>query len=147
MNPLSRRLGRIALLAVGLASMAPALAQTQRKLDQEHLAGHWILLNTAISADVPNSGRNMDKPGCVAVSYSIGSDGLPRNITVRKVMPPSDLGPVAASAVGSFRYGPSLSNRNGDPVDTYYIVPFNLPADPAARKQLVDACKLPGYGD
>jgi hypothetical protein len=147
MNPLSRRLGRFALLAVCLASMAPALAQTQRKLDQEHLAGHWILLNTAISADVPNSGRNMEKPGCVAVSYTIGSDGLPRNITVRKVMPASDLGPVAASAVGSFRYGPSLTNRSGEPVDTYYIVPFNMPVDPAARKPLVDACRLPGYGD
>jgi hypothetical protein len=147
MNPLSHRLGRIGLLAACLASVAPALAQTQPRLDQEHLAGHWILLNTSISADVPNSGRNMDKAGCVAVSYTIGSDGLPRNIAVRKVVPASDLGPVAASAVGSFRYGPSLTNRSGDPVDTYYIVPFNLPADPAARKSLVDACKLPGYGD
>lgn len=147
MKPFPRHLGRIGLLAACLAAAAPALAQTRPRLDQEHLSGHWILLNTSISADVPNSGRNMDKPGCVAVSYMIGSDGLPRDVAVRKVAPPSDLGPVAASAVRSFRYGPSLSNRSGDPVDTYYIVPFNLPADPAARKSLVDACKLPGYGD
>ena len=48
--------------------------------------------------------------------------------------------------MSNFRYGPSLTNRNQDPVDTYYVVPFNLPDDKAKRQTLVDACKLPGYG-
>ena len=40
----------------------------------------------------------------------------------------------------------SLNNRIGQPVSTYYIVPFNSPDDKARRQKLIDACKLPGYG-
>jgi hypothetical protein len=47
--------------------------------------------------------------------------------------------------VKNFRYGPSLTNRNSEPVSTYFIVPFNLPADEAQRKSIVAACKLPGF--
>jgi hypothetical protein len=52
---------------------------------------------------------------------------------------------MAVNAVANFRYGPSLTNRNAEPISTYYIVPFNAPEDKAARKQVVDACVLPGY--
>jgi hypothetical protein len=81
----------------------------------------------------------------VAVSYTIGSDGLPHNPQIRKVEPKSGLGSAALSAVSNFKYGPSLTNRNEEPVSTYYVVPFNAPDDKAQRQQIMDACKLPGY--
>lgn len=145
MKSVLRPLRQGLLLAISLAFVAPVLAQT-RKVDQQDLYRSWILLNTKVQMDAPNSGLNLDKPGCAAVTYTIGSDGVPMNVQVVKVVPKSDLGPVARSAVSNFRYGPSLGNRIGEPVATYYIVPFNAPKDPAQRQSLIDACKLPGYG-
>jgi outer membrane biosynthesis protein TonB len=133
----------IALAAAGLAS--PVMAQSARMVGPEQIQQYWIMLNTKVDADVPNSGRNMDKPGCVAVSYMIGSDGVPQNVTVRKVVPQSDLDAVAKSVAGNFRYGPSLSNKTHEPVNTYFIVPFNLPEDAAQKQAIINACKLPGF--
>ncbi|RAN77103.1 energy transducer TonB [Bacillus sp. SRB_336] len=145
MKTMFRPLRRGLLLALTLGFVTPLLAQS-RKIDQQDLYRYWILLNTKVQMDAPNSGLNLDKPGCAAVTYTIGSDGVPMDVQVVKVVPKSDLGPVARSAVSNFRYGPSLSNRIGEPVATYYIVPFNAPGDPAQRQKLMDACKLPGYG-
>lgn len=145
MKSIFRPLRQGLLLAFSLALVAPAFAQS-RKVDQQDLYRSWILLNTKVQMDAPNSGLNLDKPGCAAVTYTVGSDGVPMDVQVVKVVPKSDLGPVARSAVSNFRYGPSLSNRIGEPVATYYIVPFNAPKDPVQRQQLMDACKLPGYG-
>ena len=145
MKSMFRPLCKGLLLALAVGCAAPVAAQS-RKLDPQDLVRYWILLNTNVQMDTPNSGLNLDKPGCVAVTYTVGSGGVPMNVKVAKVMPRSDLGPAAASAVSNFRYGPSLTNRNQDPVDTYYVVPFNLPDDKAKRQTLVDACKLPGYG-
>lgn len=138
-------LGKGLLLVLALGSTAPVMAQA-RRLDPEHLSHDWILLNTNVQMNTPNSGLNLDKPGCVAVTYTVGSGGVPMNVKVAKVVPKSDLGAAAASAVTNFRYGPSLTNRQGDPVDTYYVVAFNSPDDKAKRQALTDACKLPGYG-
>ena len=145
MKSIFRPLRQGLLLASSLTLVAPAFAQA-RKVNQQDLYRHWILLNTQVQMDAPNSGMNLDKPGCAAVTYTVGSDGVPMDVQVVKVAPKSDLGPVARSAVSNFRYGPSLSNRIGEPVATYYIVPFNAPKDLAQRQQLMDACKLPGYG-
>jgi len=131
-----------ALLAAGL----PAMAQEARRVAPEQLSNDWILLNRDVSVDVPNSGVNIYKPSCIAVTYLIGTDGVPMNVRVAKMVPPSDLGKAAVSAVSNFRYGPSLTNKNHTPVDTYYIVPFNSSDDPAQRAQLMAPCKLPGYG-
>ncbi|TBR40442.1 MULTISPECIES: energy transducer TonB [Dyella] len=136
--------GLAAVMAVAAAT--PVLAQDARKVDPDHLSAYWILLNTKVNADIPNTGRNMDKPGCASVSYQVGSDGLPMNIELKKVAPESDLGSVAVSIVKNLRYGPSLTNRHSEPVATYYIVPFNMPADAAAKAKLIAACQLPGYG-
>ncbi|EIM00634.1 energy transducer TonB [Rhodanobacter denitrificans] len=144
MKSVSRLLRQGLLLALALGFVAPVLAQT-RRIDQPDLYRYWILLNTQVKMDVPNSGLNLDQPGCAAVTYTIGSDGVPMNVQVAKLVPKSDLGPAAHSAVSNFRYGPSLSNRIGEPVATYYIVPFNAPKDPAQRQHLMDQCKLPGY--
>lgn len=143
MNTLSRTLqATLCVLACGVA--APAMAQSIT-VAPSHLSSYWILLNQQVDVDIPNSGRNLDQPGCVAVSYMIGSDGLPQNIKVRKVVPQSDLGQVAVSAVKGFKYGPSLTNRAGQPVSTYYVVPFNSPDDPGAQARLMAPCQLPGY--
>ncbi len=139
-----RPLRQALLFALTLGFVAPVLAQAS-KVDQKDLYRYWILLNTQVQMDAPNSGQNLLKPGCVAVTYTIGSDGVPMEVQVAKVVPQSDLGPMARSAVSNFRYGPSLNNKVGQPVATYYIVPFNAPKEPAQRKLLVDACKLPGY--
>jgi Gram-negative bacterial TonB protein C-terminal len=140
-----RPLRQSLLLVLALGFVAPLLAQT-RKVDQQELYRYWILLNTSIKMDAPNSGLNLDKPGCAAVTYTVGSDGVPMDVQLVKLAPKSDLGPAAISAVSNFRYGPSLTNRIGAPVATYYVVPFNAPDDKAQRQQLLDACKLPGYG-
>jgi hypothetical protein len=144
MKTMFRPLRQGLLLALTLGFVAPLLAQSH-KVDQPDLYHYWILLNTKVQMDAPNSGLNLDKPGCAAVTYTIGSDGVPMDVQVVKVVPKSDLGPVARSAVSNFRYGPSLSNRIGEPVATYYVVPFNSSGDPTQRQQLIDACKLPGY--
>ena len=146
MNTKSRRMTQALMLALAMTGAAPVLAQShERMVGPEQIQSYWIMLNTKVDADVPNSGRNMDKPGCVAVSYMIVSDGIPQNVTVRKVVPVSDLDSVAKSVVTNLRYGPALKNNTHEPVNTYYIVPFNLPADQAQRQAIIDACKLPGY--
>ncbi|SFS08076.1 TonB protein C-terminal [Dyella sp. OK004] len=133
-------------LALVTAVAMPVLAQSQaRMVGPEHLSSYWILLNTKVDADIPNSGNNLDKPGCVAVSYMIGSDGKTQDVAVRKVAPQSDLGPVAQGIVSRFQYGQSLTNKNKEPVATYYVVPFNMPADAAEKAKLIAACQLPGY--
>jgi hypothetical protein len=145
MKSLLRPLRQVLVFAVALGCAAPALAQP-RQVDQENLYRYWILLNTSVTMSAPNSGLNLEAPGCAAVTYTIGSDGVPRDVTVAKLVPKSDLAMVARSAVSQFRYGPSLTNRVGDPVSTYYVVPFNAPTDAAQRKQLLQACELLGYG-
>lgn len=145
MKSLLRPWRQALVLAAALGCAAPVLAQP-RKVDQENLYHYWILLNTSVTMQAPNSGLNLQAPGCAAVTYTIGSDGVPRDVTVAKLVPKSDLAMVARSAVSQFRYGPSLTNRIGDPIATYYVVPFNAPADAAQRKQLLQACALPGFG-
>ena len=145
MKMTSRSLRQGLLLALALGFSAPLLAQAV-KVDQTNLYRYWILLNTSVQMDAPNSGLNLTKPGCVAVTYTVGSDGVPLDVQVAKVEPKSDLGPMARSAVANFRYGPSLSNNIHQPVATYYVVPFNAPSkDLAEREKLMEPCKLPGY--
>lgn len=144
MNTFIRRIRRPLLLALCLAVVMPAVGQSMRKVSPQKISGYWILLNTKVDADVPNSG-NLYKPGCVAVSYTIGSDGVPQGAKVEKVVPQSDLGSVATSIVSHMRYGPSLTNHSEEPVATYYVIPFNAPDDPAGQQKLMAACQLPGY--
>lgn len=144
MKPMFRPLRQILLLGLALSFVGPALAQA-RKVDQQDLYRYWILLNTQVTMDVPNTGVGLDKPGCVAVTYTVGSDGVPMYVKAVKIEPKSDLGSVAVSAVSNFRYGPSLTNRISEPVATYYVVPFNAPKDPAEREQLLQPCQLPGF--
>ena len=139
-----RAVRQVVVLALALGCVAPVLAQS-RKVNEANLYRYWILLNRSVTLDAPNSGQNLMTPGCAAVTYVIGSDGVPRDVQVARLVPPSDLGGVALSAVKQFRYGPSLTNRSRDPISTYYVVPFNSPDDPAGRKKVMQPCQLPGY--
>lgn len=139
------RHGRPLLLAAALVASMSVMAQQPRRVPPEQLPYTWVLMNSDVSVDVPNSGVNIYKPGCVAVTYVIGSDGVPYNVKAVKVVPPSDLGPAAVSAVSHFRYGPSKRNTSQEPVSTYYVVPFNAPDDPKQQAAVMAPCKLPGY--
>ena len=143
-----RSLTLAAIAALAVVGAAPVFAQSQaRRVAPEQLPSYWILLNYgSVQADVPNSGQNLTKPGCVAVTYEIGTDGKPQDVMVKKVVPQSDLGSAASSVVKRFEYGPALNNvSKKEPVATYYVVGFNLPEDKAEAKKITDACRLPGY--
>lgn len=141
----SHRLSAPLLLAAAMLCALPALAQEARMVGPMNLYHYWIRLNTQVAVTMPNTGENLLKPGCVAVSYLIGSNGVPQDVRVRKVVPKSDLGSAAASAVSNFRFGPSLNNGDHEPVATYYVVPFNAPPGKAALAKLMAPCALPGY--
>src|SRR5690348_4274610 len=81
-----------------------------RAVPPEQLDHYWWMTNTEIDADVPNFGRNLDKPTCAAVTYEIGADGVTRGIVVRRVVPAGDLGQVAKSAVADLHYAPAPDN-------------------------------------
>ena len=69
MNPTVRRLALAALLAVGL----PAMAQSQQRVDPQHLYDYWILLNHSVDIDVPNSARGVTQPGWVSPLALLGT--------------------------------------------------------------------------
>ena len=129
------------LVAFGEAFAASNL----RAVPPDQLGHYWLMTNTTLEADVPNSGFNLDKPTCAAVTYTIGSDGVTRDIVVRRVVPEGDLRKVAASAVSNLHYEPASGNDAREPVLTYIIMPFNLPPDPAARAKITAACKLKDF--
>ncbi len=134
----------IALLATSAAGFA-AVGPNVRAVQPDQRDNYWVMTNTSLNVDVPNSGVNLSKPTCAAVTYLIGSDGVTRDIVVRKTIPAGDLKTVAASAVKDMHYVPGKDNVGREPVFTYIIIPFNLPADPAARKQITDACTLADF--
>ncbi|HEX5961190.1 MAG TPA: energy transducer TonB [Rhodanobacteraceae bacterium] len=122
-----------------------AVGPNVRTVMPGQLASYWVMTNSSLTVDVPNSGVNLEKPTCSAVTYMIGSDGVTRDIMVVKTIPAGDLATVAASAVKDMQYTPGADNAAREPVFTYLVVPFNLPADPATRKRITDACILKDF--
>ncbi|HEU0276817.1 MAG TPA: energy transducer TonB [Rhodanobacteraceae bacterium] len=141
---LVRTCGGLALAGTALAASA-AVSPNIVAVQPDQLTAYWVMTNTSLNVDVPNAGVNLDKPTCSAVTYMIGADGVTRDIVVRKTIPAGDLATVAKSAVKDMHYAPGARNAERQPVFTYLIVPFNLPADPAARQRITDACKLEGF--
>lgn len=139
-------MGRILISVLMLVITADASAASNiRAVAPEDLGHYWVMTNTEIEADVPNIGRNMDKPACAAVTYLIGADGVTRDIVVRRVVPAGDLGKVAASAVADLHYAIAAGNEAREPVFTWIIIPFNLPPDPATRAKITASCKLADF--
>jgi hypothetical protein len=141
---MTRIITALAALLVSTASVA-AINPNVRAIQPAQRDNYWMMTNTSLNVDVPNSGVNLSKPTCAAVTYMIGSDGVTRDIVVRKTIPAGDLKTVAASAVKDMHYVPGKDNVGREPVFTYIIIPFNLPADPAARKRITDACTLADF--
>ncbi len=138
------------LAALGLAA-TPVFAQQVRmdKVSPSQLPNYWVRQGTHAYASVPNSGNDLDKLGCAAVTYVIGSDGNTHDVKVRKIVPKtSDLKITASTLVKALHFVPGPDNQAGRPVATYLIVPFNVPdGDEAAMQRMLKACHLPGYGD
>lgn len=160
MVPRMSTASRVSLLAGAALALAAAAAQAAtRRVPPERLEHYWILANRAdLTADAPISGKNLDKPSCAAVSYTIGSDGATYDLKLERVVPAGDLGKVAMSLVANMHYAFAPGNLVREPVRTYLIVPFNLPRPPAGassaaqagvqaeRDRISAACRLPGYG-
>ena len=143
-SSLSRQLTALVLALTTTAATA-AVGPDIRTVQPADLTSYWVMTNTSLNVDVPNSGVNLSKPPCSAVPYMIGADGVPRDIVVRKTIPAGDLTTVAASAVKDMRYVAGSKNPAHEPVFTYLVIPFNLPADPAERKKITDACVLKDF--
>lgn len=132
----------LAAAPLAFAAVGPNIQAVQ----PSQLPNYWVLANyTTLTADVMNSGVNLEAPTCSAVTYMIGSDGVTRDVVVRKTIPAGDLKFTAASVVQNMRYTAGPDNASRSPVFTYLIVPFNLPTDPAARKRITDACILKDF--
>lgn len=127
------RYAAIPLLAssAAFAQMPPPVADAAlpppQKVSPANLAKYWLVSNQSIEADVPNTGRNLDKPTCAAVTYVIETDGTTSHIQLDKVVPEGDLGKVALSVVKGLRYAPGPQNKARLPVLTKVVLPFNMP--------------------
>jgi len=141
MNKILPALAALIVSATGAAAVGSNIQAVQ----PDRLDDYWVMTNTSLNVDVPNSGLNLSKPTCAAVTYMIGSDGVTRDIVVRNTIPAGDLKTVAASAVKDMHYVPGADNATRSPVFTYIVIPFNLPADPATRKKITDACILKDF--
>ena len=135
----------IFMAEVAWTSVVAAADSDLRAVPPDQIDHYWIRTNTELDVDVPNFGKNLDKPTCSAVTYVIGSDGVTRDITVRRTVPAGDLSVVAKSAVADLHYAPASGNDGREPVFTYIVMPFNLPPDPAARAKITAACKLADF--
>jgi len=147
-------------LSLALLWALPALAAAQgiQRVAPEHIAHYWLQTGTHLDVNLPYTGVNLSKPGCVAVSFVIGSNGQPLDVRAVRVVPPSDLGQAAVSMIQSMRFAPAPGNAVQQPIATYLMVPFNLPdlkagMDATQRRQVMALreahlrpCVLPGYG-
>jgi len=123
------------------AALAQSMDQTPpRVIASEQLAKYWVMTSTAVDADVPNFGRNMNQPGCATVSFVIEKNGTTSGIKVQRVVPEGDLGKIAKSVAAGLHFEATALNAGKDRVFSWLIFPFNLPADPAARTAVMQQC-------
>jgi hypothetical protein len=148
----------IALLLPAAATCADAPADRipagVKRIEPERLAHYWLLdPASAQNANVPNSGYGLEAPTCAAVSYVVENNGATSHVKLERVVPDGPLGKVAVGVVTVLRYGAAAENPGKEPVATYVVMPFNLPAaastnpaDRATRTRVLDACKLGNFG-
>lgn len=135
---------RLALFALMTSPIAMAqIDQTPpRVIPSEQLANYWVMTNTSVDADVPNFGRNMNQPGCAAVSFVIEKNGSTSTIKVQRVVPDGDLGKVAKSVAANLHFEATAVNAGKDRVFSWLIFPFNLPADKAGQTAVMQKCLI-----
>lgn len=141
-------------LAVAAAdASADRIPAGVKRIEPDRLAHYWLLdPASAQAANVPNSGYGLDTPTCAAVSYVVEKNGATSHVKLERVVPDGPLGKVAVGVVKALRYAAASQNAGKDPVATYVVMPFNLPAavstnpaDRAARARALDACKLDNF--
>lgn len=144
-------LAALAFSAGAWAADAPIPAGA-RKVPPERLGNYWLLIPETAQANVPNSGQGLDAPTCVAVSYVVEKSGATSHVKLERVVPPGPLGKVAFNVVKGMRFAAAAQNAGKDPVQTYVVMPFNVPAagttqpaELAERKRVLDACALPDF--
>ena len=141
---------RTCLLVLGLigatlahADMPPPVVDPNLppplKVSPGSLAKYWLVANRSLEADVPNSGRNLDKPTCASVNYVIETDGTTSHMQLDRVVPDGDLGKVALSVVKGLRYAPGPENKARLAVQTRVVLPFNMPESSGDAAQRAEA--------
>jgi len=131
------------LLAASSVASAQSMNQAPpRVIPSEQLAKYWTMTNTSVDAEVPNFGRNMNQPGCAAVSFVVEKNGTTSTIKVQRVVPEGDLGKVAKSVAAGLHFEATVLNAGKDRVFSWLIFPFNLPSDPAARTAVMNQCLI-----
>ena len=139
-------MSRLMILAPFLLANSLAFAQMDQTppkvIPSEQLDKYWVMTATSVDADVPNAGRNMNQPGCAAVSFVVEKNGTTSTIKVQRVVPEGDLGKVAKSVAAGLKFEATALNAGKDRVFSWLIFPFNLPADPAARTQVMKQCQI-----
>ena len=139
-------MSRTALIALGILVTSLASAQMDQTppkvIASEQLDKYWVMAKTSVDADVPNSGRNMNQPGCATVSFVVEKNGTTSTIKVQRVVPEGDLGKVAKSVAAGLRFEATALNAGKDRVFSWLIFPFNLPKDPAARTAVMKQCQI-----
>lgn len=132
----------LAVACLCLASLAMA-QKAPRSVKPEDLEKYWVMMKDSVQGDAPLGGKNMDKPGCAAVSFIVEGNGRASNITIEKVYPEGGLGDFAASIASNLEFLPTITNAGRDRVFSSMIFPFNLPTDAAARTAVMQNCVIP----
>jgi hypothetical protein len=130
------------LACIALASLAHA-QKVPRSVAPDDLDEYWVMMKSSVEGNAPLGGRNMDQPGCAAVSFIVEGNGRTSNITIEKVVPPGGLGELAASIAAHLEFEPTIINAGRDRVFSSLIFPFNLPAEPEAREAVMRQCVIP----
>ena len=136
---------RTMMLLIASLALAPnAFAQkVPRSVTPETLEKYWVMMKSSVEGNAPLGGKNMDQPGCAAVSFIVEKNGRASDITIEKVDPPGGLGELAASITSNLEFEPTIRNAGRDRVFSSMIFPFNMPEDPEARTAIMQRCVIP----
>lgn len=141
---MSRRIIVLGLLAFALPQFAHAqkVEPAPRVVSADDLQRYWVMMNASVAADVSVGAKNIDVPGCAAVSFVVEKNGRTSQVKVQKVEPEGDLAGVATSVASHLEFEPTILNAGRDRVFSWLIFPFNLPTDPAAKQAIMERCVI-----
>lgn len=132
----------IAISSVALPVHAQKIDTGPRAVKPERLAHYWSLDPRSVEADVPNMARGIDAPTCAAISFVVEANGTTSRVKVQRIVPDSPLRGIAEGMGKRLRFTPTTNNMGRDRVFSWLIFPFNLPADPQRRTELMKPCAI-----
>jgi hypothetical protein len=111
------------ILALGFACIATGAVAWDQSLpiDPERLKPMWRLVEDAMPAGLGLPAR---ASGCAVVAFTIGADGLPRELRVVASHPDARFGAAAEIVIEARRYAPGESNPSREAVSTFEILSF-----------------------